>query len=184
MKPLLLIALAVGELISDIYNCVKHQWFCDHGYRPGDKVWYRATKYEVMSTTKTSVSLWDDSRDKGFITSSWDHRLIKTPAPKGGVGMEFEPASTTIRSGLTPFELTFLMHCYTSPEPSPKLGVPIMPEVLARFRLMKVIEESRIHGDNVYDLTQKGKDWLDAILNTPLPLKYLCADYKEPTNDQ
>jgi hypothetical protein len=82
-----------------------------------------------------------------------------------------ESGGEKVNHNITPVELEFLLHCYYSPAPYThyhSLLDPFIERMLNEGILVRQID--RIHG-GTYRVTERGKVWVEHILNTPFPVQ-------------
>lgn len=64
---------------------------------------------------------------------------------------------------MTPLELQILIHCYITLTEHPNKDAPAVKEAFNKFKADGIIEPT------FNRLTEKGRAWLEVILNTPCP---------------
>lgn len=71
---------------------------------------------------------------------------------------------------LTPNHLEVLIHCHVSPSPHPRRFAPAVDQAIAHF-----LEHGMVRPDNhekdVFHSTEKGKVWLQYLLDVPFPVE-------------
>lgn len=65
----------------------------------------------------------------------------------------------------SPLVLEFLLHCYYSPSPHPRIGTPIYIEAKEYLLSNEMVEPC----DNHFVCTKKGKFFVEFILTVPFP---------------
>lgn len=68
----------------------------------------------------------------------------------------------------TPNDIEILIHCYTCPAPHPRIEAGAVQETIKRFVSDGIIEQC---GEEFYHTTEKGKAWLESILQVPYPTR-------------
>lgn len=72
-----------------------------------------------------------------------------------------------MKTPLSPSDIEFILHCYYSPVPHPRLHAPAIQESLAMFLESKMIVRTP-NGD--YNTTAKGDAFIKLLCKTPEPL--------------
>ena len=69
---------------------------------------------------------------------------------------------------MSPSDIEVLIHCHVCPRPHPRIDAPAVRDAINRFCDHGII----IYTDeNTYTTTDRGKAWLQMILNTPFPTR-------------
>jgi len=74
---------------------------------------------------------------------------------------------------ITPCHLEILMHYYVSPTVYPQHDAPAVIEY-TQWLVDNGVLESHLDGESGYEVTEKGKAWIDLILATPMPVMKWC----------
>lgn len=70
---------------------------------------------------------------------------------------------------LAPIHITFMIACYTSSEPEAQLGERHWNSPAGMDTRGWLLQNELIDGDN--RVTERGKEWVNYICETPLPVK-------------
>ena len=81
---------------------------------------------------------------------------------------------------ITPGDIEVLLHYHTNPEPHPRRDAPAIKDTTERFirsGLIKVVEAVDDWNKNRYITTDKGRAFVKALCNTPLPTQAWIDGY-------
>lgn len=68
----------------------------------------------------------------------------------------------------TPSDIEVLLHYYVSPEPHPRETAPAIVGTIEMYLNTDILEVNTLYDSN-YQVTAKGKAWLQMILSVPYP---------------
>lgn len=80
----------------------------------------------------------------------------------------------------SPLEIELLFHCYVSPERFPRIGAPAVVEALLRFKVDGILQNRGPDTDLLFEVTEKGKAWIEMILSTPYPVSVWMSPARRP----
>jgi DNA-binding PadR family transcriptional regulator len=81
---------------------------------------------------------------------------------------------------MTPNDIEVMLHCYISPEPHPRQDAPAVQDSLQRCLLKGLIVRKEEGPDDVYEVTEGGRLYIEALRNVPLPERVTVWRMPEP----
>lgn len=78
---------------------------------------------------------------------------------------------------MTPNDIEVLLHCHVCPNPHPRKGAPAVDEAIDMLLRRGMITHSV--GGEYYTTTEGGRMLVDALCNTPFPIKAWVMPEKE-----
>ncbi len=70
---------------------------------------------------------------------------------------------------MTPNDIEILIHYHSCPEPHPRIHAPAVEDSIRNFLADGILELRKTDKEDTFRTTEKGRAWLQMILDTPYP---------------